>query len=164
MLLVGKIINTHGVKGDIKLLHYTDNAAFFNEVEEIFIDNKAYKIKVARDHKGSVLLKISGVDDIMAAESLVGKEVYANKENVVLPEGRYFIVDIIGLKVLTDEGKNLGVVSDVFSTGSNDVYEIKDELGRKSLIPAISEVVLNIDITKKEMLIHVIEGLIDHEI
>ncbi len=164
-LLAGKIVTTHGVRGEVKVFCYTDSPDFFDEIENITIEGLKgeYVIEGSRAHKGASLLKLSGIDNMESAQLLVGKNVFVKREDVSLPEGRYYIVDIIGCSVFSEEGEKIGVVKDVFATGSNDVFSVEKKDGKMAYIPHIDDIVKDIDIGEKKITVHIIGGLIDDE-
>lgn len=165
MLLCGKIVNTHGVAGDVKMLYYTDGPAFFDNVKTLFLpDNKPLTLISARVHKGSIIMKFKEIDTMEKAEQLKGKEIFVKREEAEpLPEGRYYIADILGINVFKDDGEELGKVTDVFKTGSNDVYTVKNSSGKEYLIPVIESVIMDIDIENKKIIIKPMKGLLDDE-
>lgn len=142
---VGTIVNTHGLRGDVKIISWCDYPEKFEDFSEVFIDDKPYKIENIRYHKGSVLLKLEGIDNIDLAERYKNKSVFALRSDFDLPEGKYFLVDLIGLKVIT-EGAEIGYISDIIETGANDVYVIKRENRKDLLFPATKETVVNTDV------------------
>ena len=165
LLEIGQIVNSYGIKGFFKLVPYTDNVQRFNDLKTIYIEkqNKLIEkeIEEVKYHKNLVLLKLKGIDDIN--DTLEFKNCYIKidrKDAVELPEDSYFIVDLIGMEVKTDEGELLGNLIDVFPTGSNDVYVVKDELGKQTLLPAIGDVIKKVDVENKKMVVHIIEGLL----
>jgi len=165
-LEIGQIVNTFGLNGFVKVVPFTDDITRFELLESVYlVDNKHYKkydIEEVKYHKNMVLLKFKNIDDINAAENL--RNLYLEidrKDAVKLPENSYFIVDLIGLDVVNIETKEvLGKIDDVFSTKSNDVYVVKDELGKQILIPAIKSVVKNVDLENGKIEIQLMEGLI----
>ncbi len=163
-LLAAEIVNTHGIRGEVKAICHTDSPEFFFDIENISLkpSGKEYKIEGARCHKGSVLLKLEGIDKMDEAEALVGSKIYVSREEAYLPEGKFYIVDIIGLSVFTEGGEKIGEVSDVFPTGSNDVFEVKRKGMKNAYIPYIDDVVKNIDL-EEGITIHVLEGLLDED-
>ncbi len=163
-LLAAEIVNTHGIRGEVKAICHTDSPEFFFDIENIRLEpsNKGFKIEGVRVHKGSVLLKLSGIDNMTDAEKLVGSKIYVSRDEASLPEGKFYIVDIIGLPVFTEEGEEIGKVTDVFPTGSNDVFEVKRKGMKNAYIPYIDDVVKDVDI-KKGITIHVMEGLLDED-
>lgn len=164
LLEIGQIVNTYGIKGFVKVIPYTDDITRFEELETVYIDTKntleEHIIEDVKYSKNMVLLKFKGIDDINIVEKYRNCYLKIDRKNAVeLPENTYFIVDLIGLEVYTEEGVFLGKVDDIFSTGSNDVYVVKDELGKQLLLPAIKDVIKNIDIAKGKIIVNLIEGL-----
>lgn len=165
LLEIGQIVNSYGIKGFLKVVPFTDNVHRYNDLKTIYIEKNKKLIKMeieeVKYHKNLVLIKLKGIDDIN--DTLEYKNCYIKidrKDAVELPEDTYFIVDLIGLEVVTEEGLLLGTLIDVFPTGSNDVYVVKDELGKQTLLPAIGEVIKDVDIENKKMVVHLLEGLI----
>ena len=162
---IGKVVNTHGIRGDLKIIPWCDDPAVFCDLEDIYIDGKRYEIENARLHKTAVLLKANGVDSINDAELLKNKTVYVERDALgELPEGTYYICDLLGLEVKTEEGEVLGVIDDIIKTGSNDVYVLKDKTGKRKnpiLIPVIDEVVREVNIEAGYVTVKLLKGLID---
>lgn len=161
---VGQIVNTYGIKGFVKVVPFTDDVKRFESLKNVYIDYKGELILVSIEEvsysKANVLLKFKEFPDINMVEKF--KNCYLKierKDAVKLPENTYFIADLIGLEVYTEAERLLGKVDDVFRTGSNDVYVVKDELGKQILLPAIKEVIKNIDIENKKILVNLIKGL-----
>ncbi|SKA92169.1 16S rRNA processing protein RimM [Caloramator quimbayensis] len=164
-LKIGQIINTHGIKGEVKIYPLTDDVKRFNKLKYVFrkIENEYVKtnVEAVKYIKQFPILKLSGIDSMNDAEKLKSEYIYIDRENAVkLPENTYFIADLIGLDVFDNKGKALGKLTSVFSTGSNDVYEITAEDGKTFYIPAIKDVVSLININEGKMIINVIEGLL----
>lgn len=164
-LEIGQIVNTNGLKGFLKVKPLTDDITRFEKLKTIYIQKAkeliGFKIQEVKYNKQSVLLKLEGIDDITEAEKYKNFYIKISKENAVeLEKNSYFIVDIIGCQVYTDENEYLGNVVDVFQTGSNDVYTLKNSEGKEILIPAIKEVIKNVDIKNKKIIIHLMDGLI----
>lgn len=164
-LEIGQIVNTNGLKGLLVVNPFTDDIRRFENLETIYIVyNKQLiekKITDVKYKKNQVLLKLSGIDTIEEAEKF--RECYLKidrKDAIKLPKDTYFIVDLIGLEVYTVDNGFLGKIDDIFQTGSNDVYVIKDELGKQILLPAISDVVKKVDIDNKKMIVKLIPGII----
>ncbi len=162
---IGQIVNTSGLKGVIKVKPFTDDITKFNNFKTIYIsikkELKEFKIEQVRFSKNMVFLKLEGIDTIEEAENYRNLYLKIKRDkDEKLEEGSYYIVDIIGCKVYTDDKKSLGKVDDVFSTGSNDVYVVKDELGKQILLPAIKEVIKSIDVKNKTITVHLLEGLV----
>ena len=164
LLEVGQIVNSYGIKGLFKVVPFTDDITRFSKLKTIYIEKnkklEKMEIEEVKYHKNLVLLKLKGIDDIN--DTLKYKNCYIKIDRtdaVDLPENSYFIVDLIDMEVYTDEDKLLGKIVDVFPTGSNDVYVVKDDLGKQVLLPAIGDVVKNVDVANKKMVVHLIEGL-----
>lgn len=165
LMEIGQIVNTYGIKGFLKVVPYTDDIKRFEKLNSIYIQTKksleTVIIEEVKYAKNLVLLKIKGIDNINDAEIYKNCYIKIDRSDAVeLPEDSYFIVDLIGIKVYTDEGEALGDIIDVFPTGANDVYVVKNELGKQVLLPAIGDVIKNVDIKNKKMIVHLIEGLV----
>lgn len=164
-LEIGQIVNTNGLKGFLKVKPLTDDITRFEDLETVYIqkhkDLVAFKVQDVKYIKNMVLLKLEGIDNIGEAEKYKNFYIKINRKDAVeLEENSYFIVDIIGSEVYTEENELLGKVVDVFQTGSNDVYSIKNQEGKEILLPAISDVIKNVDIENKKIVVHLMEGLI----
>lgn len=164
-LKVGQISNAHGVKGEVKVYPLTDNIKRFSKLKFIFMKNHDEYIKIeiqgVKYLKDFVVLKLANIENMNEALKYKNEYIYVDRENAVkLPKDSYFISDLIDMEVNTNEGEYLGKVTSVFSTGSNDVYEIKSEIGKVILVPAIKDVILEIDVANKKMLIKLLEGLV----
>ena len=158
----GKIVNTHGVKGELKVVPWTDDPEVFCDFDTVTIDHAPYEVVSVRFQGQNVLLKLKGINDMTAAEKLKNKVVFAPREAFDLPEGTYFIADLVGLTVVEDEtDREIGTITQVLATGANDVYEITDEKNQKYYIPAIKDCVKATDLEKKQMRIHIMEGLFE---
>lgn len=163
-LEIGKIVSTHGIRGELKVQPWCDSPEYFCELGTLYFDKgqTALKVTGARPHKGMVLLTLEGIGDLDAAAALRGRILYMNREDD--PDGGegYFLQDLIGLAVKdADTGEVYGKLTDVLETGANDVYALKNEAGKQLLVPAIPDVVLEIDIEAGQMLIRPLEGLFD---
>lgn len=150
---IGKIVNTFGIKGELKIYPYVD---YIDELSKIYIDNKEYTLSKSRNQKNVVIIKIKGLDDINLVEDFKNKEIEIERVDLPkLKEGEYYIEDLIGLDVYTDEGKLLGKLDDIFNTGANDIYQVNN-----ILLPAIPDVIKKIDIENQKIIVHIIKGLI----
>ncbi|MGL5438964.1 MAG: ribosome maturation factor RimM [Filifactoraceae bacterium] len=161
---IGKIVNTHGLKGEVKIYPYTDYPERFDELEYFFLgekDEKKWELEKVRYQGKMVIGKIKDVNTIEEAESLKDTLIYIDKKNLrELDEDEYMIKDLIGLKVYTEEEQYIGEVRDVLQYSANDVYVVKNE-EKEYLIPAINEFVPIIDIESKKIVIKPIKGMID---
>lgn len=162
---VGKIINTHGVKGNLKILSLTDNANRFDELKSLFIGEEKLKVNIERvwTKKKFVIMKFKEFSDINQVLDYKGEYIYIDEEDKVqLPEDTYFIYDIIGCKVVDTSGNDIGIVKDVMTNMANDVYVVEDLILEKEyLIPAVKHIVVEVNIKDKVITIEPIEGLIE---
>ena len=164
ILEIGQIVGTFGIKGMVKVVPFTDDIKRFNDLKKVYVENKKkkeeYEIEQVSYHKNMVILKFKGIDKIEDAEKLRDSYLKINREDAVpLEENSYFIVDLIGLDVETQEGNLLGKLEDIYNTGSNDIYVVKDELGKQILLPAISDVIKKVDLESKKIIVHLLKGL-----
>ena len=164
MLQVGVITQTHGIRGEVKVFPTTDDAARFKKLKKVTLDNgkerRELEIASVKFFKNLVILKFKGIDNINDVEKYKKAPLYVTREGAVpLGENEYFIADLIGLKVVSDEGENLGVLDDVLQTGANDVYVVKCDNGEEILVPAIKDCVKNVDIEGNEITLHLLPGL-----
>jgi len=158
---IGKIVNAVALRGEVKVYSYAENPENFEEYGEIFVEDEIYEIENVRYQLPSVVLKLKGVNDRNAAESLKDKILYVDEGNLPeLPEGQYYIKDIIGLDVYSEEGEKIGVLKDVLTNTAQDVYEIKKPNGSLAYIPGVPEFIKLIDLPAKRITVHLIEGLI----
>ena len=162
---IGQIVNTFGIKGFVKINPFTDDLERFGELKSVFIvKNKELvdmQIEEVKYHKHLVLVKFKGIEDINMAEKYKGCYIKIKRENArKLPEGTYFIADLIGIKVYDEDGNLLGKVDDIYNNKSTDIYVIKDELGKQILLPSTKEVIKQIDVDEEKMVVHLINGLI----
>ena len=166
-LEVGKIVSTHGLKGDVKVDPWCDDEEFLCEFEELYLDSAGKeKIKVlsAKVHKNIVLMRLDSVDSIEKAELLRGKVLFMDRTDVELAEGEHFIQDILGLSVFdVDTNRCYGKVTDVLKTGANDVYQVTSDDGKDYLIPVIDEVICEVDVDNNFMKIRPLKGIFDDE-
>ena len=165
-LEAGKIVGVHGLKGEVKIDPWCDGPDFLSRFKRLFDKNEnEMKVTRARVQKNIVIVKFSGVDTPEDAQALRGRLVYIDRADVRLPEGVYFVQDIIGLEAVdVDDGTVYGSVTEVYQTGANDVYQITKD-GRDHLIPKIPEVVTRVDIEEGKIYINTknIGGLFEDE-
>lgn len=164
-LEIGKVVNTHGIRGELKVQPWCDDPTIYDELEYIYIGGEKYNITRSRFHKNCEILAVEGIDNINDAELLRNRTVTVEREMLgELPDGRYYIVDIIGLEVRLSAGGVLGVIDDVIKTGSNDVYQVAREGKKPVLIPAIDDVIDEVNIDGGYVVITPLKGLIDDEV
>lgn len=164
-LEIGQIVNTFGVKGMVKVNPFTDDITRFDKLKKVYICKKAsmeeVEIEEVKYHKNMVLLKIKDINDMNQAEKCKGLYLKIHRKDAIkLPKDTYFIADLLGLEVYTDEGVLLGKVDDIYNTGSNDIYVVKDDLGKQILLPGTKEVLKEISLEKEKIVVHLIKGLI----
>lgn len=151
---IGQIVNTHGVRGEVKVIPLTDDINRFKKLKKVLIDDVQRNILGCKFQKDRVILKIEGIDSMDEAERYKQKYICVERsEAIKLPEDTYFIKDLVGCQVLDTYGEILGNIDEVIKTGSNDVYWIKGKKGKELLIPVLKEIVLEIDIDNKKIII-----------
>ncbi|MEF9917466.1 MAG: ribosome maturation factor RimM [Lachnospiraceae bacterium] len=164
-LQVGVIASTHGIKGEVKVFPTTDDVTRFKELKQVMLDTGKEQlildIEQVKFFKKFAILKFKGIDNINEIEKYKGCSLFVKREDAVkLKKDEYFISDMIGMKVLTDDKMEYGTLVDVLETGANDVYVIETLDKKEILVPAIKQCILNVDIQKREMEIHLLEGLV----
>lgn len=155
-LEAGKIVSTHGIHGEVKILPWADSAEFLTGLPRIYLNGREYAVTSSRVQKTCVLMKLSGIDDIDAAAKLREQVICIRRTDVVLPEGSVFIADLIGLPVLSD-GEEIGRICDILSMPSNDVYVVNGS--REYLIPAVPEFILERNLDQGYVRVKLIEGM-----
>ena len=164
-LEVGKIVNTFGIRGQVKVVPFTDDIKRFDKLKQVYIEkaNKMtlFDIENVKYTNNMVIIKFKGIDSIEEAEKYKNTSLKVDREHAIkLPKDTYFIADLIGLPVYTDEGVLLGKVDDIYNSGSSDIYVVKDEMGKQVLLPAIKDVLKDIDLENEKIVVHIIKGLI----
>lgn len=161
----GKIVGTHGVRGEMRVECWCDSPQFLTKFKTLYFDNGAQAVKVqSRAHKNMVLMKMPQVDTIEKADTFRGKIVYIKRSDIKLEKGVHFVQDMIGLEVIDSDTKKVyGKVKDVLRTGSNDVYEMEDENKKLFYIPAIPDIIDEIDIKNNTLSITPMKGLFSDE-
>lgn len=157
LIPAGKIVNTHGVRGEFKAEVWLDSVSFLKKYHRIFIGAEEKKILRCSDMKGFAIISLEGLEDVNEAMKLKGREFSVCREDVRLSKGSYFVSDIIGSEVLDESGKSIGVLEDAFESPAHLVYVVKGEL--EHLIPAIPEFVISTDIDRKQIVVRLIEGM-----
>lgn len=164
-LQVGVISSTHGVRGEVKVFPTTDDVTRFRQLKKVYLDTGRemlpLEIQNVKFFKQFAILKFKGIDNINDIEKYRGKSLMIDREDAVdLDEDEYFIADMIGMKVCTEDGSEFGTLKDVMETGANDVYIIDSLEHGEVLIPAIRECILDVDTDEERMTIHLMEGLV----
>lgn len=165
LLQVGIISSMHGIKGEVKVFPTTDDPNRFKKLKSVLLDTGRetldLQVEQVKFFKQFVILKFKEFDSINEVEKYKGKGLFVTRENAVkLKPNEYFIADMIGMEVFTDEGRKFGILTDVLETGANDVYVVETEEHKEVLLPAIKECILNVDIAGRKMEIHLMEGLV----
>lgn len=162
-LEIGKIVGTHGLKGEMRVEPWCDTPAFFCMFQTLYLQEGGKKLSVcSRAHKRMAIMKAEGIDTMEQADLMRGKVLYMDRNDVALEEDVYFIQDIIGLRVLdVDSGKEYGVITDVFKTGANDVYQVTDNEKKEFLLPVIDQIIKKTDIEGGVVLIKPMKGLFE---
>lgn len=153
----GEVVNTHGVRGEVKIIPWTDSAEFLAAIRTLYIDGRAVKVRAARVHKGTVLAALEGVEDVNAAMRLKGRRVFIDRADAKLPEGGYFIQDIIGAEVVTEDGESIGALAEVIDAPASMIYVVRGD--REQLIPAVPEFILKTDADAGLITVRLIEGM-----
>lgn len=154
----GQIVNTHGIKGEVKVVSWCDSPEVLAAVPTYYIDGAPRKVRAARVHQGNVLALLEGVEDVNAAMPLKGKTVMLRREDLPLPQGGYFLADLLGLTVVdAASGEKLGELADILFPSAQRVYVVRGE--REFMIPAVAEFVEQVDVDGGVMRVRLIEGM-----
>lgn len=157
LLEAGKIINTHGIKGEVKILPWTDNAQFLKKFKYLYIDGTAVELLEGRIHKDCLIARLEGVSDVNDAMILKNKVVSVDRSEIKLPNGEFFLCDIIGAEVKSEEGSVLGKLTDILELPAGNVYVVTGE--REILIPAVPEFIIKTDVKAGIITARLIEGM-----
>ena len=157
LIPAGVIINTHGVKGDVKAEVWLDGVAFLKRFKRVFINGSEIRLLKVSDQKGFALMKLEGVDDVNTAMKLKGREFCISRSDAKLPKGQYFIRDIIGASAVDENGNEIGILTEAFETPAQMIYVIKGD--EEHLVPAIPEYIMSTDIENKIIVVRMIEGM-----
>ena len=165
LLQVGVISSTHGIRGEVKVFPTTDDPDRFRKLKQVILDTgreqKGLEIEGVKFFKQFVILKFKGIDNINDIEMYKQRELWIpREEGQDLEEDEYYIADLIGMDVVLEDGSKFGTLKDVMETGANDVYVVEDTKGAEVLLPAIKECILDVDVEKNVMTIHLMKGLI----
>ena len=166
ILQVGAVTSTHGLAGEVKVFPTTDDPKRFKKLKQVLLDTGKDMLPLGVEHvkffKNMVILKFKGYDRIEDIMGFKGKNLYVTRENAVrLKKDESFIADLIGMKVYTEDEAYLGELTEVITTGANDVYTVRMENGKDVLIPAIGQCILNVDVEHETMQVHLLEGLLE---
>ena len=153
----GQIFNTHGVRGEVRIVPWADSPDFLCQFSTLYLDGAPRRVLSSRVHKGSVIAKLEGADTVEDAMLLRDKTVQIRRADAKLPEGTFFLADVIGLKVVDEAGQTLGTLKEVLSPSVQQVYVVEGE--REIMIPAVPEFILETNITDGYIKVRLIEGL-----
>ena len=156
-LEAGKITNTDGVRGEVRITPWADSAAFLRGFRTFYIDGQPVRVLRSRVHKNQLIAQLEGYDDVNAAMTLKNKVIHIDRADAKLPEGRYFLQDLLGMRVVSDAGEALGELADVLDLPQGSVYVVRGT--REILIPDVPEFLLNIDAERGEITVHLLEGM-----
>ena len=162
---VGVIANTHGIKGEVKVFPTTGEPERFNYLKDVILDTGKEKLPLevssVRFFKNLVIVKFKGINNINDIEKYKGCELYVTRENAIpLEEGEYYLADILDAKVVTEDGEDFGVLTDILETGANKVFVV-DHQGQEVLLPDIPDCVKNVDVENGIITVHIMKGLLD---
>lgn len=153
----GQIVNTHGVHGEVRIVPWADSPDFLCQFSTLYVDGGALPVTASRVHKGSVIARLQGVDTVEAAMALKGKTVQLRRADAKLPEGAFFLADVIGLEVVDENGHKLGTLKEVLSPSVQQVYVVEGQ--REIMIPAVPEFILETNIEAGYIKVRLIEGM-----
>lgn len=164
-LEIGQIVNTFGIKGFVKVNPWVNDITRFDDLKKVYIkirkEQKELEIEEVKYHKNMVLLKLKGIETVEQAEMLRNAYLEIDRKDAIpLEEGTYFIADLLESEVYSDTGEKLGILDDIYNTGSNDIYVVKNELGKTILLPGIPDVIKEVDIETKKIIVHLLKGLV----
>ena len=158
-LETGEIVNTHGVRGEMKITPWADSPGFLCQFDTLYVDGKPMKVLSSRVHKTAVLCTLEGVDTVEKAMKLKGKVVSLRRDQIQLPEGYHFLVDLVGLKVMdAASGEELGTVAEVLTFPAHNVYVVRGK-GREYMIPAVPAFIVETNEDEGFIKVNVIEGM-----
>lgn len=164
-LEAGKIVSTHGIEGEIKVYPWADSASALNKIRRVFWDQNGKTSTIvlsARAHKNMLLLRLEGVTSIEDAHRFIDRVIYVDRDQVVRRNGKYFVVDLIGLEAVdSTSGDRIGTLTDVTNTGSQDLYHITLDSGEVRMVPAVPAFIKNVDLDGGKVEIEPIKGLFD---
>ena len=153
----GRIVNTHGIAGEVKIEVWLDSPQFMKRFKTLYSGDDKLSVTSSRVHKGFLIVKLEGVDDVNAAMALKGTDVYIDRRDAHLPKGTFFVSDIIGAEVIDEAGSSVGKLVDVMETPASNIYVVKGE--QEHLIPAVPEFILSTDAENGVIKVHLIEGM-----
>lgn len=156
-LEAGRIVNTHGVRGEVRIEPWADNASFLTRFKRFYLDGKPVRVLSCRVHKTMCIAALEGVDDVNAAQTLKGRVIFIDRDDARLPKGTVFLQDILGAKVVTEDGQELGTLEEVLPAPAASVYVVRGE--REILIPDVPAFILDKDAENGVVTVRLIEGM-----
>ena len=160
-ILIGKIVNAVGPKGEVKVYNYSDSPAIYEETPEIYVDDVLMQVRSVRMQKNMVVLGLVGIDDRNAAEKAKGSELFITEADLPeLPEGEYYVRDLIGMEAVLEDGAHLGTVTNVIQNTAQDIFEVETDEGKQVLVPKVPAFVLDIDLESNRVTLRLIEGML----
>ena len=164
-LEIGQIVNTFGIKGFVKVNPWVNDITRFDDLTKVYIkirkEQREFEIEEVKYHKNQVLLKFKGIDTVEMANTYRNAILEIDRKDAIpLKKGQYFIADLLESEVYSDEGEKLGILDDIYNTGSNDIYVVKNELGKSILLPGIPDVIKEVDVENKKIIVHLLKGLV----
>ncbi|MEA5152182.1 MAG: ribosome maturation factor RimM [Oscillospiraceae bacterium] len=153
----GRIVNTHGIAGEVKIEVWLDSPQFMRLFPRLFVDGAELKLLSGKPQKRFLIAKLEGVDDVNAAMRLKGRDVYIARADAKLPKGRFFVQDLLGASVRDESGAEIGLLADIMTTPASDVYVVRGET--EHLIPAVPEFIMSTDAEAGIITVRLIEGM-----
>ncbi len=162
-LEAGKIVATHGIRGEVRIEPWCDSADFIADLRRFYrADGSVLEVESSRVHKSMLLAKFKGIDTVNQGDLLRGVVIYLNRDDVRLPRGRYFVQDLLGAQVEdADTGRVYGKIEEIFQTAANDVYRIRDDAGKDYLFPAVDAMIVSTDLEAGCVRVRPIKGIFD---
>ena len=161
-ILIGKITSPVGLKGEVKVYNYSDSIGIYEETEALYVGDELHEIQRVRQQKNMVVLKLAGIDTREDAEAVRGRELFVTEDDLPeLPEGEFYVRELIGMQVMEENGDHVGEVTDVIQNTAQDLLQVKTDEGKSVLIPKVDVFVLDIDKAAGTITVRLQEGLMD---
>lgn len=161
-VLIGKIVNAVGLKGEVKVYNYSDSPEIYATAEGVYVDDELMEVENLRLQKNMVILKLAGIEDRNAAEAAKNREIFVTEDDLPeLEEGEYYIRDLIGMEVALEDGSHLGTMTDVIQNSAQDIFQLRTDEGKNVLIPRVPEFILDINTDERKITVRLIEGMLD---
>ena len=164
-LEAGRIVATHGIRGEVRMEPWCDSAEFIRPLRRFYrADGSVMEVESSRVHKGMLLVKFKGVDTATQGDLLRGVVLSLDRNDVSLPQGRYFVQDLLGASVQdANSGRVYGKIEEIFQTAASDVYRVRDEAGKDHLLPAVEAMLVSTDVEAGQVLVRPVKGIFDDE-